>query len=199
MNIPRELWGEGPWQHEPDKLDWRDERTSLPCAIRRSMVGALCGYVGVPPGHAFFGWSYRDSVRVRDEFLQNREVGRDIGVLDAFTYGLQGGPEHGTIPLGMALRVHYGMTFSGEFPAGEAPCEAWWFGFDCGHAGDLSPALAVLYREMDLTEFHAGDVYRDINYVKGQCELLAFQLRQLEAEFALTAAGIDFFAKKESR
>lgn len=42
-------WGPGPWQSEPDKVQWRDEAT-----------GALCGYVGVPPSHPAFGKFYDD-------------------------------------------------------------------------------------------------------------------------------------------
>ncbi len=41
-------WGSGPWQDEPDKKQWRDEATGLPCLIVRNGMGALCGYVGMP-------------------------------------------------------------------------------------------------------------------------------------------------------
>lgn len=45
-------WGDGPWQKEPDKAQWLDEATRLPClAVRNNVSGTLCGYVGVPPGH----------------------------------------------------------------------------------------------------------------------------------------------------
>jgi hypothetical protein len=37
---------------EPDKVQWRDQVTGLTCLIVRvNPGGALCGYVGVPPGH----------------------------------------------------------------------------------------------------------------------------------------------------
>jgi hypothetical protein len=186
MRRPREHWGDGPWQNEPDKLDWRDDRTSLWCAIRRAPIGSLCGYVGVPPGHVLFGWHHGDDVQVREEFLRERNVGGDLSSVDVFMYMLQGGPKNGTIPLGMALRVHWGVNWAGEFPLDDAPCEAWWFGFDCGHAGDLVPSLADFFRGFRMLPV---PVYRDIEYVKGQCELLAFQLRQLEAEFDLTGGS----------
>lgn len=35
----------GPWQQEPDFLEWRDPATDLKCRIRRNGVGSLCGYV----------------------------------------------------------------------------------------------------------------------------------------------------------
>lgn len=43
-------WGEGPWTAEPDKRQWRDEATGLPCLIVRGPHGAFCGYVGVAGG-----------------------------------------------------------------------------------------------------------------------------------------------------
>jgi hypothetical protein len=55
-------WGSGPWQDEPDKLQWTDEATGLPCLIKRNthVTGALCGYVGVAEGHPDFQKDYDD-------------------------------------------------------------------------------------------------------------------------------------------
>ena len=36
---------------EPDLIMWTDDVTNLPCAIVRSDLGHLCGYVGVPYGY----------------------------------------------------------------------------------------------------------------------------------------------------
>lgn len=49
-------WGDGPWQNEPDRKEWRDVKTGLPClAVRNMSDGHWCGYVGVPPGHPAHG------------------------------------------------------------------------------------------------------------------------------------------------
>ena len=49
VTIDKSSWGDGPWLAEPDKEQFADEATGLPCLIRRSPTsGALCGYVGVP-------------------------------------------------------------------------------------------------------------------------------------------------------
>lgn len=49
-------WGDGPWQNEPDKVQWHDDATGLPCIVKRSHTsGAWCGYVGVSKGHPLFG------------------------------------------------------------------------------------------------------------------------------------------------
>lgn len=46
----RVKWGPGPWDGEPDKMQWTDPATGLDCLIVRNTLGALCGYVGVTPG-----------------------------------------------------------------------------------------------------------------------------------------------------
>jgi hypothetical protein len=53
-------WGPGPWQSEPDRVQFEDPDTGLPCLIIRSHLGALCGYVGIPESHPLFGVSYTD-------------------------------------------------------------------------------------------------------------------------------------------
>ncbi len=54
--VDRKGWPSGPWDNEPDKLEWRAPSSpSYPCLIVRSPTGALCGYVGVPPGHPAHG------------------------------------------------------------------------------------------------------------------------------------------------
>jgi len=57
----KEAWGPGPWQDEADRCEWRYD--GFPCLIVRGSVGALCGYVAVPPGHPWHG-AHCDSVDV---------------------------------------------------------------------------------------------------------------------------------------
>lgn len=58
--LDKAAWGDGPWQSEPDKLQWQDKATGYPCLIVRGPVGALCGYVGVPKTHQLHGVGYSD-------------------------------------------------------------------------------------------------------------------------------------------
>lgn len=53
-------WGPGDWLTEPDKLQWFDEKSGLPCLIVRGPSGALCGYVGVGEKHPYFKKDYND-------------------------------------------------------------------------------------------------------------------------------------------
>jgi hypothetical protein len=56
---PRSAWGDGPWMSEPDLVEWRLEGAPYPLMILRGDMGALCGYVGVPPTHPHHGKSHR--------------------------------------------------------------------------------------------------------------------------------------------
>jgi hypothetical protein len=63
------------------------------------------------------------------------------------------------------ISVHGGITFANPWLAeGD-----WWFGFDCGHAWDIQPALHAFLEDPET-------VYRDLAYVQDQIELLALQL-----------------------
>lgn len=58
--VDRSRFGSGPWDNEPDRVEWRDEKTGLDCLILRNGLGALCGYVAVRPGHPWHGKGYDD-------------------------------------------------------------------------------------------------------------------------------------------
>jgi hypothetical protein len=106
-------WGDGPWQSEPDKIQWQDAATGMPCLIVRNPVGALCGYVGVAPSHPAFGHSPDEP---------------DVSVHGGLTFAE--GCSHGN-------EAHSICHVPGD---GE-PDNVWWFGFDCAHAGDLCPGM----------------------------------------------------------
>lgn len=57
----RPNWPRGPWDNEPDKVVWRKEGIPFPMMIVRSgSTGALCGYVGVSPGHPHYGVDFSE-------------------------------------------------------------------------------------------------------------------------------------------
>ena len=65
----------------------------------------------------------------------------------------------------------------------------WWFGFDCGHAGDVTPGLPFP------AELTASWKYRDLEYVRKEVTALAFQLRQLEMRVLLDDGVLTFFGE----
>lgn len=110
----RESWGPGPWENEPDHVEWYDETTGMACMINRGPIGALCGYVGVEPDHPLHG------VGTDDERLWPIFSHHDINYAAACQEG------------GEICHV----------PAEGRSHDVWWFGFDCGHAMDMIPQFA---------------------------------------------------------
>ena len=150
--VDRSDWDSGPWQGEPDKVQWQDPDTGLPCLAVRSTTGSWCGYVGTPQDHPFFGLDYDDEK--------------------------------------IDVEVHGGLTFSGfcakddkehgicHRPDPGEPDKVWWLGFDCSHAGDLTPGLAATLKKYGAPSF-PGVIYRDLVYLKSQVAKLALQLKAI--------------------
>lgn len=140
----------GIWQREPDKMQWVDRETGLDCLIHRNRSGALCGYVGVPESHPYFGKEYSHM---------------DFDVHGGLTYSdfCQERPaDCGEEGEGIC-HVPY---------AGRAE-HVWWLGFDCAHGFDVSPKYRRRFGG-------AEEVYRDIGYVMRQCASLAKQLSSVQ-------------------
>jgi hypothetical protein len=104
------------------------------------------------------------------------------------------------------LSVHGGITFSGEChgpichkPKPGEPDNVWWYGFDCAHSGDLSPAMEARLAQLrtvipgfpDRSEILAGfrDVYRTMEYAKEETERLARQLASVRCNGKTLALG----------
>ncbi len=140
FKVDKSTWGSGPWQDEPDRIDFR--HAGFPCLMLRNPTsGNWCGYVGVPTTHPDHSRSYDD----------------------------------------IDVDVHGGLTYA-ELCDGERIChvpepgesdDVFWFGFDCGHCFDFSPAYYARYPHFEKIE---GEVYRDVDYVRAQVESLANQL-----------------------
>lgn len=58
MSIDRIHWGPGPWDGEPDELEWVTLVGYLGYLNRGSLHGGLNGYVAIPRGHSLFGRNY---------------------------------------------------------------------------------------------------------------------------------------------
>lgn len=153
--IDKSQWGEGPWQNEPDKIQWQDEETGYPCLIHRAHkeLGHLCGYVGVPHGHPAYNKDYA--------------AVPDIDVHGGLTFAgpCQSGPDES-----------HGICHKPE--PGE-PDDIYWLGFDCAHLWDYAPAMVAGVRARGIS-YGENDVYRDIAYVTSECQKLAKQLKAME-------------------
>ena len=106
-------WKRGPWDSEPDKVQWQDAVTGLPCLVVRGPMGALCGYVGVGRQHPLHGQDYEKP---------------GVVVHGGLTFADGCGP-------GAEDRAVCHRPGAGE------PDDVWWFGFDCAHADDICPCM----------------------------------------------------------
>ena len=165
--IDKSAWPRGPWDNEPDKRQWQDEATGLPCMVRRvPNKGFLCGYVGVHEGHPLFeqGWD------------SPAEGLRAHGGLNYFSFCNDNGGEE----LGICHVVEPGEND-----------RVWWLGFDCAHGLDFAPGERHFYESLGCTiprrseldgrdakneAGHLRQSYCDFDYVVEQCRDLAQQL-----------------------
>ena len=156
--VDRTGWPPGPWDDEPDRVDF-PKLSGFPAFALRSPQGNWCGYVGVPAGHPCYRRGYEGYHGEADEHGETL-------------------PD----PVG-GLEVHGGITYTHQcegrichVPEPGEPDDIWWLGFDCAHAGDLTLAM-FKFGEMAFISSRAR--YRDIAYVRAECEKLAAQFAEL--------------------
>src|SRR6188508_661099 len=87
--IDRTGWPPGPWDDEPDEVEWQfDDPPGFVGIIRRNELGALCGYVGVPHDHPLFGFPFTGyghlNVHGGVTFAAPFAIGHHIGWLIGF-------------------------------------------------------------------------------------------------------------------
>lgn len=147
--LDKSAWPRGPWDAEPDKRQWLDPTSGLPClVVRHPSLGHLCGYVGVPSGHPWHGVDY-------DDLSPSPNVHGGLTFSDRC--------QHEADPSKSICHI----------PGGAETDDVWWLGFDCAHAYDLSPGLSIAVGQFQ--GLGDGDRYRDFSYVVAECESLAGQ------------------------
>jgi hypothetical protein len=78
-SIDKSTWGDGPWQTEPDRLDFT--HAGLPCLALRNHHGSWCGYAAVPPGHPLHGRDFHDvDVDVHGGLTYADHCQHDLGI-----------------------------------------------------------------------------------------------------------------------
>jgi hypothetical protein len=156
FTMNKAAWGDGPWRSEPDKIQWQDEATGLPCLIKRNHMGALCGYVGVAEGHP---WFKKGCDAVYGMFPNGVDVHGGLTFADF--------SQDESSPDDIPHRICH-------IPGPGEPHRVWWLGFDCSHAFDLAPGM----REYS-SRAHSENVYRDVPYVEAQIRNLAKQAQEV--------------------
>ena len=153
-------WLRGPWDSEPDKVQFPDPDTGLPCLLHRGPSGHWCGYVGVAKDHLAFEMPY-----------DKLDAKWDIDVHGGLTFS----------SFCKEKPVELGEPDESEgichVPGPDDPERVWWLGFDCAHSGDytgMSTGQSYVAQDYD-------NIYRTADYVKEQCALLAKQLAGMVA------------------
>lgn len=151
----------GPWDSEPDRLEWRHS-SGLACLANRNDMGAWCGYVAIPPGHPLFG-------------VIDTRGGDSFEVHGGITYskvGRQGPIGHVPLP-GESDDPHWV-----GFDCGHASDLIPSFEIYSGSLEKigLPKEAAPLFRS--LRQRAAGSTYRDLPWVVEQTNSLADQIAQ---------------------
>ena len=100
---------------------------------------------------------------------------RDLGNLCGYVGIPKTHPSWGKKYDDVDIQVHGGLTHSGLEQ--DDTSETWWFGFDCAHAGDISPKLLIVLIEKDRYNYDRTEVYRTWGYVENEVRELVRQLR----------------------
>ena len=138
-------------KEEGDYMEF--EAFGLPCVIwRNKNFGHWCGYAGVP----------KDSR------------------LDGKRYYFSTESENGLSSLEKAINeieIHGGLTYAGKRKENweySKKDDIWYFGFDCGHYGDLQK-----YQFEYPENIREDDIYRTKEYVIEECKKFAEQLKKM--------------------
>lgn len=153
-----------PWLKEKEYEFFIDKETGYPCEIIRGHeLMHLCGYVGVSSESVFYGQNWK------------QEPTESLDVHGGITYGCDAASHYGER---YKLASFVVGTVHGGLKGGRSKTVDWWIGFDCAHAGDMTPSKS-------LPSFNSvfGGVYRDRAYVKEQLRAMCLQMRALDEEF----------------
>lgn len=168
-------------------LAWTTE-AGFPAIINyHKELGFYCGYIGIPRSHPLYGASYHEPNKYIRPMDDDEPIGKR-GIMPVFfarDMQAQFQPD-------VAFNVHGGITYADnrgkyqgtkeDYPSKGLFPGCWWFGFDCGHAGDAYHTSHYEQIRMDFPNqlFMGypipGDVFRDVPYVVEECESLARQL-----------------------
>lgn len=142
--IDKSAWAEGEWQQEPDRIEW--VYLGLPCLIVRQDPGFLCGYVGIPPTHPYYGKDWT-----------NNELSC-IQVHGKITFSKAS--QQSDDPKAVCQQL---LPITDNY---------WWVGFDCTHNEDISPIIVNILNYRDATYKNLEFVKNQVEYLAQQLNTL---------------------------
>lgn len=165
-------------------IDEWTTKAGYPAIMKITLQGHINGYVGVPKEHPAYGINYYEWDTDPDDHEEwnqrSAEIQEEIN----------------------KIQVHGGLSFAEEGDGKYLPKGYWWFGFDTAHVYDKPnfnyawKKLKDVMTEKEKYNFHKfkeiekeitytldDRVWRSPKYVRGECELLAEQLKVIEVKF----------------
>lgn len=164
------------------------EHAGYKCVVTFNAMGHRCGYVGIPKNHPLYGKDYSDYLEIKKADVGDRKISGIFPLLGACL------DKDERIRIEAYFSCHGGITFADGGENSNYPIESdlWWFGFDCGHAGDkadLSYAIEKFPKQAEQLKMQKqindmypieGDIIRTEEYVAEECKKLAEQLKEFE-------------------
>lgn len=164
------------------------EHVGYKCVVIFGNMAHRCGYVGIPKNHTLYGKNYDYHLEIKKSDIWGREVSGIFPLLGACI------DKDERIRIEAYFQCHGGISYSGGGTNSNYPIKSdlWWFGFDCGRAGDKAdldyaiqkfPSRKEIYQMQKMIEskFPVGvDVVRSEEYVADECKKLAEQLKEFE-------------------
>lgn len=165
-------------------VEREEEREGYKLVATFGDMGCRCGYVGVPETHPLYGLDYSDplpeGLKQRGEDVLKEPVGKR-GPIDIMCAAIGG-----NMKVGFIFDVHGSITYSGgdSYPVQNPDNKWWFFGFDCGHYGDLKDTEACERYNLRKPTFFFEDYgeVRTLDYVWDECLSLYNQLKAVEKD-----------------
>lgn len=157
--VDKSAWGSGPWNDEPDRIEW--EHAGLPCLMSRGPSGHWCGYAAVAPTHPSHGKSYDD---------------QNIEIHGGLTYGNKCAGHICHVPKPGEPADVWWFGFDCAHSGDYSPSLGNWRSNRGEPSYDHERAVAL-----HAASWSAADVYRTVDYVRAETNRLAEQLAALSA------------------
>lgn len=162
----------------------------FPCAIvKHESLGTLCGYIGVPPCHPWYGQDHDGIGRLHVHGGLTYHSHEQHGHPTQIAYLQHKADEMDKSSSNLPNFYRRNLDAAKEAKPGPGyPCDTgqdvWWLGFDCGHLGDLVPGPDNPPAESaHLYPLGGGEgSYKDEAYVRQEIEGLVRQAAEAQRQ-----------------
>ncbi len=159
------------------------------CIIVFTVNGVRNGYIGLPKSNKMYGLNYFEKSALLPMKENHKFNGNFLGL-----FSLALGDDNCLNP-SMYFSAHCGFTYSdfidrnGEYHENK---DLWYFGFDCGHAGDkqdwqrayeyglIDKKALGFYTKLDLDCYIPNEEHRTLEYVENCLNVLADEFAEFE-------------------